>query len=209
MAAREHQCVVVDLAAHRSRRLGAFGVKLDPAPLAFPQQLDVQPGREAPVLPVAYSLRSYLAQFCDRARAAQRFDDFCIRHDRHDAEIFSRSVKMSSATKSRVSESAAWTILFIMYEGEDDEAIGQRLKLLRQAAGKTQKEMADIFGLSSAGGWANYEKGERSPPRHTLFKICDEYDIPTDWVLRGRPRTLTRQFQTKAESRGVKTEAIG
>jgi transcriptional regulator with XRE-family HTH domain len=59
---------------------------------------------------------------------------------------------------------------------------GQRLKKLRLEAGYTQKELADMLGISpSAVGM--YEQNRRSPDDRTLLKLCEMFRTSADHLL--------------------------
>ena len=56
-----------------------------------------------------------------------------------------------------------------------------RLKMLRKAKGLTQKQMADIFGMTER----NYQRLEATdtPSNETLIKFADYFQVPTDYLL--------------------------
>jgi transcriptional regulator with XRE-family HTH domain len=59
---------------------------------------------------------------------------------------------------------------------------GQKLKELRKQNFLTQADLGKKIGVSpSAIGM--YEQGHREPDQHTLLKICDIFDVPTDYLI--------------------------
>lgn len=63
--------------------------------------------------------------------------------------------------------------------------LGERLRLLREERDWTQRQAANIFGITS-GALSNYERGKRSPDIHTLKKIADVYGTSVDYLLDGK-----------------------
>ena len=62
-----------------------------------------------------------------------------------------------------------------------DEALGRRLRAIRDEMRFTQKEMAAALGMS-ARGWQEIEKGSNPPSGETLLKIAALGFSPT-WIL--------------------------
>ncbi len=57
-----------------------------------------------------------------------------------------------------------------------------RLKLLREARGFTQNEIASKVGISQR-AYANYERDEREPSAEILLRIAHFFDVSTDYLL--------------------------
>lgn len=57
-----------------------------------------------------------------------------------------------------------------------------RLKELRTEKGYTQKDIAEVLGLSKT-GYAGYEQGYREPDLKTLIKISKAFGVSTDYLL--------------------------
>lgn len=53
---------------------------------------------------------------------------------------------------------------------------------LREDNDKTQQEIADILGTSQT-MYARYERGANELPIHHLLKLCDYYNVSTDYFL--------------------------
>jgi len=62
---------------------------------------------------------------------------------------------------------------------------GLRMVAARQAHGVSQADAARHLGVSPS-KLANWEKGAHSPNDDTLHLFCDIYDVPADWIIRGR-----------------------
>ena len=65
----------------------------------------------------------------------------------------------------------------------DYSSIGLRLKEIRQQQGITQKEVAEIIGVSVS-YVKNTERGSK-PSIEYLFSFSDEYSVSIDWLLKG------------------------
>lgn len=62
--------------------------------------------------------------------------------------------------------------------------ISERIKLVRQASGKTQQAFADIIGLKR-NTIANYEIGQVKPSDRTIADICREFGVSEHWLRTG------------------------
>ena len=62
--------------------------------------------------------------------------------------------------------------------------IGDRIKEIRKAAGKTQQSFADVLGLKR-NTIANYEIGQIQPSDRTIADICREFNISEHWLRTG------------------------
>lgn len=60
--------------------------------------------------------------------------------------------------------------------------INERLKKVRKERGVSQKDVANYLGISIS-AYSNYEQGIRKPDLETLVKICDYFDITSDYLL--------------------------
>jgi len=58
----------------------------------------------------------------------------------------------------------------------------QRLKMLREEAGLTQKQLAEKLGVSR-GTIGMYEIGQRDPDTETLQKLSDIFRVSVDYLL--------------------------
>ena len=58
----------------------------------------------------------------------------------------------------------------------------QRLRDLREDSDLTQKEIAEILGMSQT-GYSKYETGENDIPTAILIKLADYYNTSTDYHL--------------------------
>lgn len=59
---------------------------------------------------------------------------------------------------------------------------GERLKELRQAAGLTQKQLADKIWVTKA-SISYYEQSERNPSPEVLMKLANAFHVSTDYLL--------------------------
>lgn len=58
---------------------------------------------------------------------------------------------------------------------------GTRLKAARKKSGKTQKEMAELFGLTER-GYRSWEGGGSEPSIENLVALADFLDVSLDWL---------------------------
>jgi len=65
-------------------------------------------------------------------------------------------------------------------------SLGERLRLLREKKDWTQKQAADIFGITS-GALSNYERNKRTPDIHTLKNIAEVYGTTMEYIIDGKP----------------------
>lgn len=70
----------------------------------------------------------------------------------------------------------------------------QRLRSIRIARGKKQREVAEYLGMKTR-SYQFYEGGEREPPIDKLIAIADYLDVTIDELV-GRDRTAPRAGQS-------------
>ena len=58
----------------------------------------------------------------------------------------------------------------------------QRIKELRLSHNLSLKEVAQIIGMSLM-AYAHYEYGDRQPSIETINKLCDLYEVPSDYLI--------------------------
>lgn len=58
----------------------------------------------------------------------------------------------------------------------------EKLKELRKAKGKTQKQLAEFLGISQQ-AYATYEVGTRTPPIDIIEKLADYFGVTVDYIL--------------------------
>jgi DNA-binding XRE family transcriptional regulator len=69
------------------------------------------------------------------------------------------------------------------------EAIGHRLKLVRNALGLTQEQIAESIA-SPQGTWGQYEAGMRKPSVAVASRLYDRYRISLDYIYLGDASNL-------------------
>lgn len=67
---------------------------------------------------------------------------------------------------------------------------GERLKSLRESHNLTQDELADELGVTKQ-AISQYERGVRRPDFDTLSRICDLFNVSSDYLL-GKSDLTTR-----------------
>ncbi len=68
--------------------------------------------------------------------------------------------------------------------------IGSNIKLLRKRMGKSQEEVATIFGLTRS-SYSGYENGVADPGIETLIQVSDYFNVPLDTLMRKDFNTFT------------------
>lgn len=58
----------------------------------------------------------------------------------------------------------------------------QRIKELRIAQGLTLRDVANRMGVSLM-AYAHYEYGDNQPSIETLAKLCDIFDVSSDYLI--------------------------
>ena len=58
----------------------------------------------------------------------------------------------------------------------------QRIRDLREDRDMTQKQIAQMLGMSQT-GYSKYETGENDIPTQVLIKLADFYQTTTDYLL--------------------------
>ena len=58
----------------------------------------------------------------------------------------------------------------------------QRIRDLREDRDMTQKQIAQMLGISQT-GYSKYETGENDIPTQVLIKLADFYQTTTDYLL--------------------------
>ena len=62
------------------------------------------------------------------------------------------------------------------------EDLGKRLKEIRKEKGITQREASEKLGLTR-NAYTNYEMGIREPSLDTFKKICQMFEVTSDYLL--------------------------
>lgn len=73
--------------------------------------------------------------------------------------------------------------LSLIWGGLPLEILAKRLRDLREEKGLTQKDLAQILGLSSKSTITNYEQNNRDPDYETLIKIAKYFEVSIDYLL--------------------------
>lgn len=68
-----------------------------------------------------------------------------------------------------------------------------RLQKLRNEQNKTQKEIANILGISYQ-AYAHYEKGRREPSPEQLKKLADYFGVTVDYLI-GREGFTAKEIE--------------
>lgn len=69
------------------------------------------------------------------------------------------------------------------YPQDSQEAVGERLELIRLAMGYTNEYLADLIGIQPQ-KWNNYKAGRNMIPPQTAGKLCSVTGATTDFIYR-------------------------
>lgn len=88
------------------------------------------------------------------------------------------------------------------------QIFGQRLKNLREEKGVSQRELAEIIGISK-GAVYYYESDERAPDIVTLEKLSDYFGVSADYLLgRTNARTQKPKLRSVCEMVGLSDKSV-
>lgn len=73
-------------------------------------------------------------------------------------------------------------LLLCRNRGDDMEVVGERLRSLREYAGKTQGEVSKLLGTTQQ-IYSRYETGKNELPLHHLVNLANFYNVSTDYLL--------------------------
>jgi len=89
-----------------------------------------------------------------------------------------------------------------------DKAMGKRLRQLRLAFGKTQKEMGKVVGVSH-NMISACEAGRENLGSDRLIKLLIEFDAPLEWLYLGWKRHLSPELRHKLDRIDQEDEPSG
>lgn len=96
-------------------------------------------------------------------------------------------------------------------DGRTREAIGERLRLTREALGLQQNEFAERAGLT-ANAYNQYETAKNFPNLDAAHALCDGHQLTLDWIFRGDQSGLRYRLAEdikRARSNDVKIKRPG
>ena len=76
------------------------------------------------------------------------------------------------------------------------ESIGERLRLIREAAGLKPAEMAELLGVERT-YWTRWEKGHRPVPNDICWQLTERFDVDLDYILAGSTKSVPAEMQAK------------
>lgn len=68
--------------------------------------------------------------------------------------------------------------------------------LARKALGLTQQSASEACGVAR-NRWAQWETGKRTPNTLELVRFCDLFDVPLDYIFRGKLGQLSEPVRDK------------
>ncbi|WP_051361314.1 helix-turn-helix domain-containing protein [Desulfuromonas sp. TF] len=78
------------------------------------------------------------------------------------------------------------------------EAVGERIREVREKAGLSMEALGSILGKGK-GAVFKYEKGQSDPETLTLARIAEIGDVSLDWLITGKERVRTQEPARLAE----------
>ena len=81
---------------------------------------------------------------------------------------------------------------------EFHKSVGDRLKRLRLALGRSQKDFADKLGVGAT-AISNYENGSRAVDPYDAFKLKIAYGAPLEWLFGGDESVLPSHLVEKLD----------
>lgn len=75
----------------------------------------------------------------------------------------------------------------------------EMLRYLRQRAGYSQQDLADILKISKS-TIGMYEQGRRSPDYETLEKIADIFNVDMNFLMGGKEKESVPDYYTNPET---------
>ena len=75
----------------------------------------------------------------------------------------------------------------------------EMLKYLRQRAGYSQQDLADLLKISQS-TIGMYEQGRRSPDYETLEKIADIFNVDMNFLMGGKTKESTPEYYINPET---------
>lgn len=78
-------------------------------------------------------------------------------------------------------------------DGREKTAVGERLRLTREALGLAQNEFAGRADLHP-NTYNQYERGKNMPNLEAAHALCDTHGLTLDWIYRGDPSGLRYQL---------------
>lgn len=77
-------------------------------------------------------------------------------------------------------------------------AVGERLKRLRLALGRSQQDIADKLDVGAT-AISNYENGTRALDPYAAIKLKTYYSAPLEWLYAGDESTLPKSLADKLD----------
>lgn len=144
--------------------------------------------RNAPAAPVPDDVARLPDQSAERLVSAKDVDRIGGGRVAHRADIVTQCDSTQVPNRDWRGHGARGTVLRMPNAPADSEQkalIGARLRLVRDALGKNQTELANEFNLSRPNRWVQWESGDRLADTYVMIRFCKQYKVPTDWLYLG------------------------
>lgn len=82
-------------------------------------------------------------------------------------------------------------------------AIGYRLRLIREAFGRSKSEMADLLDIDRP-AWSRFENGVRAIPNEKAARVVERFNVTLDFIILGRTNQLPFETLERLRAAGLR-----
>lgn len=81
--------------------------------------------------------------------------------------------------------------------------VGQNLRIVREALGLSQQQLADKLGLSDKSQLSHWERGLYYPDPYIVWRLWEDEGVTADWIYLGQRRNLPSWLADGLKSAGA------
>lgn len=81
--------------------------------------------------------------------------------------------------------------------------VGQNLRIVREALGLSQQQLADKLGLSDKSQLSHWERGLYYPDPYVVWRLWEDEGVTADWIYLGQRRNLPSWLADGLKSAGA------
>lgn len=86
------------------------------------------------------------------------------------------------------------------------KVLADRLRQVRENKRKTQRDVAQVVGISDV-GYGAWERGTNEPSIENLVKLCRYFNVSSDWLIGIDKEEADRRTPLVGRIEAIKTEA--